>query len=254
MSESLQPGADVWKSAGLVQTFLEGVRGGIPYAADQLAIMVRVLAASEGPIRRFLDLGSGAGALSTALLQQFPDAEAVLVDFSAPMLDAAREYFSEPPHRLIQADFDDPAWVEVVEPYAPFDAVVSGYAIHHSPDDRKRDIYRHVFDLLAPGGCFVNVEHVKPASAWVGHLNDELFVDSIHAHHLRTGSGKSRRQVAEEYVYRPDKQANILAPVEDQCDWLRAIGFDDVDCYFKVFELAVFGGRKPAGPSSNIGP
>jgi hypothetical protein len=26
---------------------------------------------------------------------------------------------------------------------------------------------------------------------------------------------------------------------------LRDIGFVDVDCYFKVFELAVFGGRKP---------
>ena len=38
---------------------------------------------------------------------------------------------------------------------------------------------------------------------------------------------------------------NILAPVGDQCDWLREIGFEDVDCYFKIFELAVFGGRKP---------
>jgi hypothetical protein len=28
---------------------------------------------------------------------------------------------------------------------------------------------------------------------------------------------------------------------------LREIGYTDVDCYLKVFELAVFGGRKPAG-------
>jgi hypothetical protein len=51
--------------------------------------------------------------------------------------------------------------------------------------------------------------------------------------------------VARHYYDRPDKSANILAPVERQCTWLREIGFTDVDCYLKVFELAVFGGRRP---------
>ena len=46
---------------------------------------------------------------------------------------------------------------------------------------------------------------------------------------------------------RDDKEANILAPVEVQCEWLRECGFEDVDCFFKFFELAVFGGRPPAG-------
>ena len=41
------------------------------------------------------------------------------------------------------------------------------------------------------------------------------------------------------------QEGNILAPVELQCEWLRRIGFEDVDCYFKIFELAVFGGRRP---------
>jgi hypothetical protein len=45
-------------------------------------------------------------------------------------------------------------------------------------------------------------------------------------------------------VHRPDKEENILAPVEAQCDWLRELGFIDVDCYLKLFELAVFGGRR----------
>jgi hypothetical protein len=33
--------------------------------------------------------------------------------------------------------------------------------------------------------------------------------------------------------------------VDRQCQWLEAIGFVDVDCFFKLFELASFGGRKP---------
>jgi SAM-dependent methyltransferase len=234
----------VWQSAELVRTFLTGVRGGIPYAADQIGMMTRLVREADIEVARFLDLGCGSGTLAAALLAEHPAAQAVLVDFSEPMLDAARASFPSPPHQLILADFNDPGWVEPLQPLAPFDVVVSGYAIHHSTHEKKREIYAAVYDLLAPGGIFVNVEHVKPATAWVGHVNDELFVDSIHANHERLGNSMTRERVATEYVYRPDKAANILAPVEDQCAWLRDIGFADVDCYFKVLELAVFGGRK----------
>ena len=44
---------------------------------------------------------------------------------------------------------------------------------------------------------------------------------------------------------RPDKADNILERVEEQVKWLREIGFDHADCYFKFLELAVFGGVKP---------
>ena len=49
---------------------------------------------------------------------------------------------------------------------------------------------------------------------------------------------------AEAYYNRPDKKENILTPVDIQCQWLRDIGFQDVDCFLKIFELALFGGRK----------
>jgi SAM-dependent methyltransferase len=239
---------DVWKSDALVANFLSGVRGGIPHAADQLAIMLRIAAAGERPVRRFLDLGSGDGTLAAAILSRFPDAEATLVDFSEPMMEAARTRLdgADAPHRFVLADFGQSGWTDAVRGLAPFDLVVSGFAIHHQPDEGKRRVYQEVYDLLAPGAFFINVEHVKPASPWLEWVADELMIDSIHAFHERTGTGKNRDQVARDHVYRPDKAANILAPVEDQCDWLREIGYRDVDCYFKVLELAVLGGRKPA--------
>ena len=48
-----------------------------------------------------------------------------------------------------------------------------------------------------------------------------------------------------------DRRDNILAPVEEQCRWLRRIGFTDVDCFFKAFELAIFGGRRLANARPN---
>jgi ubiquinone/menaquinone biosynthesis C-methylase UbiE len=226
--------------------FLNEVRGGIPYAAAQLDVMLRVLGLAERPIDRFLDLGCGDGTVARTVLNRFPSAEAVLLDFSEPMLAAARSHLLDASCHMLQVDFGDSMWVSSVADWAPFDAVVSGYAIHHQPDNRKRSLYAEIYELLAPGGVFVNVEHVAPATPRISALSDELFVDSLTAHNRRLGGQKTREQIASDYVQRPDKAANILAPVEDQCAWLRAIGFVDVDCYFKIFELAVFGGRRPA--------
>ncbi len=47
-------------------------------------------------------------------------------------------------------------------------------------------------------------------------------------------------QMATEYNYREDKQANMPAAAEVPCDWLRQTGFRNVDCYYKILELVVF--------------
>ncbi len=238
----------VWKSATLAKTFLEGVRGGIPFAAEQIDAMLRVIAAPGKPIANFADLGCGSGVLAHAILARYPQAHSTLVDFSEVMINEARVQLERhvPQPRFVVADLATPAWVAAAADTVPFDVVVSGYAIHHLPDPRKRQLYGEIFGLLAPGGIFVNVEHVASHSASIEAMSDDLMIDSLYAFHVRQGSSKTRAEVADEFVHRPDKQANILAAVELQCEWLRACGFADVDCFFKVFELAVFGGHRPA--------
>lgn len=236
---------EVWKGDALVRTYLDGVRGAIPLAAEQLDVMTRLVAATGRPVHRFADLGCGDGVLARTILGRYPDAAATLVDFSGPMLrQAAERMAAYGAVRIIEADLGSPTWVDRVTDRVPFDAVVSGYAIHHLPDARKRALYEEVYALLAPGGIFLNMEHVASGSRWGESLSDELMVDSLYAFHRQGDPQRGRAQVAQEFYHRPDKAANILAAVELQCEWLRAIGFADVDCFFKVFELAVFGGRK----------
>lgn len=237
----------VWQSASVSQAFLDGVRGAIPLAAEQIDIMLRVIQAAQPNPQSFLDLGCGDGVLGGALLARFPATNGVFVDFSAPMLEAARAKLA--PYgsraRCIQQDYGQPAWTAQIEQYAPFDAVVSGFSIHHQPDSHKQRIYREIYHLLKPGGVFLNLEHVAPQSAWAESLFDALLVDLMYAHSQKTGSSKTYEQVAEEFHQRQDKAANILAPLQLQCEWLRDIGFIEVDCYLRVFELALFGGIKP---------
>jgi tRNA (cmo5U34)-methyltransferase len=242
----------VWQSAALVQHYLRDVRSGVPLAAEQIDVMMRVISSGDGPITSFLDLGCGGGILAAAILSQFPGAFGVLLDFSPPMIEAARDRLEAHATGLqfVTADYADPAWTGQVAAWIPFDAIVSGYSIHHQPDERKRSLYAELYEMLAPGGFFVNVEHVSSRSRWAESLWETYLIDSLHKAAMQNGDRKSREQVAGEFYARPDRGTNILAPVEAQCSWLQQIGFVDVDCYFKVFELAVFGGRRPGGPVS----
>lgn len=56
------------------------------------------------------------------------------------------------------------------------------------------------------------------------------------------GYEKTRDEIKKIYHNPGHKALNILESVETQCNWLREIGFAEVDCYMKIFELALFGG------------
>jgi SAM-dependent methyltransferase len=234
-----------WQTKELATAFLKGVRGAIPGADLHSAVVGKIVQLWCHAPSAILDLGCGDGILGRFLLDIFPSARGVFVDFSEPMLDAARKNLADTPQAsVLNADFAQPQWVGAVASYQPFDVVISGFAIHHQPDERKRKLYSEIYALLSPSGIFLNLEHVASRTPAVQHLFDEFFVDHLHVFHVKSDPSASREAIADTYYRRPDKKENILAPIEEQCRWLREIGFHDVDCFFKVFELALFGGRK----------
>jgi ubiquinone/menaquinone biosynthesis C-methylase UbiE len=170
----------------------------------------------------------------------------VLADFSEPMLEQARVQLKEFEQQLqfMNLDYADLAWVDAMQVIAPFDAVVSRYSIHHQPDERKQAIYEDIFGLLAPGGWFINIEHILPSASLATDLLNEHIIDGRYAIEGQNGGSKTRQEIADIFLKRPDREANLLTPVETQCDWLRKIGFEQVDCYFRIYELAVFAGRR----------
>jgi SAM-dependent methyltransferase len=231
----------IWQNRTVAESFLTGVRGAIPFATEQIDLALRVLDQLEHPIHRVADLGCGDGAIAHAILTHYPEAQVTAIDFSAPMLEQAQRRLQPFGDRvdIVQADLYTPDWQQGLE---PFDAVLSGYCIHHLPNDRKQALYREIFHLLRSGGGFLQIEHVASATPWVEALFNDTLVDAIYQWHQAQGDPRSREEIEQTFVYREDKKANILVPVDMQCDWLRAIGFQQVDCFFKFFELAVFGG------------
>jgi tRNA (cmo5U34)-methyltransferase len=206
---------NLWSESAWAQRYLRE-RDDIPHRMEGFAVLMEVLTASP---RRVLDLGTGDGYTLGLVRSVHPDAEGVGVDFSAEMLGLARERFAgDAGVEIVEHDLDGP-----LPALGTFDLVVSSFAIHHCVDARKRALYGEVFDVLEPGGRFLNLEHVDSATP------------ALHVEFL-AAIGKTPAE---------DDPSNKLVAVETQLAWLREIGFMDVDCYWKWRELALLAGVKP---------
>ena len=139
----------------------------------------------------------------------------------------------------------------IAEEHEPFDIVISGFAIHHLTNARKQTLYGEIFALLGARGLFLNLEHVSSATPSGTDLFDAFLIDHLHRFQQLSDPCLSRETTAAGYTNRLDRHDNILTPVEEQCRWLRRIGFTDVDCFFKAFELAIFGEGRLANPQPN---
>lgn len=228
-----------WQLKDVTQHYLEQVRGGIPFGAEQVKMMLQLVHHFMPNPKRIMDLGCGNGFLAEILLKSYPEASAVLLDHSKPMIEHAHIHMEKYKNRckIIHGDFSH-SFSQYAEP-GSVDCIVSGYAIHHLPHTKKKELYQEIYNTLASGGIFINIEHTASVTPEIEHLHDELFID-----HLSTYTNRDRQEVAVEYYNRPDKADNILERVDVQVNWLREIGFKDSDCYFKWMELAVFGGVK----------
>jgi len=205
---------NLWTSAEHALDYLQRADT-IPHRTEGEAVLLDFL--PENPAR-VLDLGSGDGRLLGLVRIARPDVDAVAVDFSETMLERLRERFSSDSRvEVLAHDLNDP-----LPDLGPFDAVVSSFAIHHLPHVRKRVLYAAIYGLLAPGGVFLNLEHVSsPTDALHQRFNDALGV--------RRGE---------------EDPSNKLLDTETQLAWLREIGFHDVDCVWKWLELALLTGTK----------
>lgn len=237
---------DRWRTENLTKIYLNGVRGAIPLANEQIEILLRIIRKFKPEFDSFLDLGCGDGILGRTLFSERPGSRGIFLDYSEPMVDTAKSKCAEykNPGSFVIQDFRSEKWTEPFLDDLPLDLVVSGFSLHHQDDNNKKRIYRDIFDkILKPGGLFLNLDAVALPTKDIEEIFDDYFLENVRKYNKKSNPGSSIKNIEREYY--KGKEVDILAPVEDQCAWLKEIGFFNVDCFFKVFELAIFGGVKP---------
>lgn len=212
-----EPTAGDWHDHHRVAEYLDRVHS-LPARHAGEEVLAELLEEPTGGAGRAMDLGCGDGRLVSLLLRSRPDLEEVVaVDTSPPMLAEARRRFAATPQvRIVEHDLR-----RDIRPLGRFEVIVSGFAIHHLDDDRKRELIAEVAEMLDPGGLFANLEVVASATP------------ELHA--------EFRRRIGRE----ADDPADRLADVETQVSWMRGAGLVQVDCLWRWRGFALLAGRSP---------
>ncbi|MFZ1153747.1 MAG: class I SAM-dependent methyltransferase [Solirubrobacteraceae bacterium] len=198
-----------WDSPERVSEYLSRE---IPHRDIAEQMLLQALPESVG---RALDLGTGDGRLLTVVRSGHPEAECVGLDDSPVMLARCGARFSGDSLVEVRAhDLNDPLALP-----GSFDAVVSGLAIHHLEDERKRELFCEIHALLVPGGVFANLDLVRsPTEAQHERFREEI----------------GRMQ---------DDPTDRLSDLYEQLVWLGEAGFQEADCHFKWLELSLMIGK-----------
>jgi tRNA (cmo5U34)-methyltransferase len=180
---------------------------------------------------RILDLGAGSGILAELVRRHHPAAHVHLLDFSEAMLDRAR----------LRLTGDNKVTFEIADyRTAPlgegYDAIVSALSIHHLEHEGKRKLFARLVAALKPGGIFINAEQVAGPTPHLEEVYKRLWLEQVRA------AGATEQQIADSLYRQADDRS---APVEEQLQWMRAVGFLDVDCWFKDNRFAVLSGVRP---------
>lgn len=203
-----------WKQRDKVERYVERLDMLAPRKDGESEL----LEAMPAEIGSLLDLGCGDARLASLVAEHHPEVERIVaVDNSEPMLELARSVLGSRSNAEVLAHDLNHSIVAL----GRFDAVVSGFAIHHVEDDRKRELFREIVQVLRPGGVFANLEVVRCATP------------RLHAEFYRR-VGRSG-----------DDPEDVLAPVEPQLQWMRDAGLVDVDCQWRWRGFALLVGARP---------
>lgn len=106
---------------------------------------------------RVLELGTGTGMTTLAILQQNPNILLHGLDNEGVMLNQARILLADPlaEGKLVLEQNDALSGLRML-PDASLDAIVSAYTLHNFLDDYRREVYGEIGRVLKPRGFFIN--------------------------------------------------------------------------------------------------
>ncbi len=235
--------AAIWRSEQAVGRWVAAGDEREAKRAAQWQLMADLLPFGSDQPFTLLDLGAGTGAAARAVLGSYPRAEAVLADFSDQMMAEGAGAMAPYDGRYRYVAFD-----MVTDPWAgalpdTVDAVVSSQCIHHVPDERKATLFAEIHSHLAPGGWYLNFDPVTAddpivAAAW-----------QRAADRADPGAAAKAAHRTHDEQTRYDNHIRHMAPLDRQLGYLRAVGFQAVDVYWKHLDSVIYGGCRSPEPS-----
>ena len=176
-------------------------------------------------IKKIADLGIGTALTAERILKIAPKAKLIAVDFSDQMIGGAKKRLEKYTTEFLLGDYSE------IDFGKDFDIVTSVIGIHHQNVEGKKKVFKKIYDSLKPGGIFVFGDLVT-----YKNKEDTAYNDARHYHHLVENAEDEKS--LKEWAYH-HKFLNNPSPLEDQVEWLRAIGFKEIKIEYKYLNTAL---------------
>ena len=218
-----------WKEADRVAEYVQNTDTAFPEAAEVYGILIATQPFEQDARLRILDIGSGHGVVAGALLNALPNATAIGLDISEPMMAEGKVRMASFGDRFGYhvGDFADGELPDDLT--GTFDLVVSARAIHHLSSPNKAKLYAQIYGRLSDSGAFYNIDNMRPRDDYFRAVYRKLGPRSTRPLGMGGGGGSGTEH--------PD-------PVDEQLTWLRNAGFAHVDCLWKKLGRALIVGYK----------
>lgn len=207
--------------------------------AEQMSFIAALLPFEQDSSFTLLDLGAGTGMAARAIMDFYPNASAVLADFSPAMMGEGAKVMEpyEGRYRYVEFDLRQSAWPESIP--VPLDAALTSQFVHHLSDERKRSLFQEIFARLKPGAWYINFDPIKAASPEVDHVwqrvNDRF--DPNMAYRRTHRSDQEQAQW--------ENHTRYMIDLDEQLAFFREAGYEAVDVYWKQLDYVIYGGRRP---------
>lgn len=195
----------------------------------------------------FIDLGAGTGAAAFSILQKYPDAKAVLVDGSKPMLEQAQKEADAKGYNIetIYQDFTDLEWVKKSGLKPEYPLIISSIMIHHLTDKERARFFKDIYDLILPPGKFLYADVVKMSGDEEEQMATTLWIEEIIKNKKIHGlTPKSFEEEKEWILTETAKQGDMPATIPDILVDLDSAGFQRGTMLWFYVKFALFIGIK----------
>ena len=216
----------------------------VPAREEQIATVLTLLPFTPADKFRAVEIGSGPGTLSFALLDCFREATVIALDGSESMRSHAKARLRSFGDRFSVEAFELGAndWHPLLD---AADAVVSSLCIHHLPGEDKRRLFSAIFQRSAPKAALVVADLVEPQLAQGREVFATGWDRAAQQRALGRPGALFDRFIKEAWnYYRFPDPSDRPSPLIDQLTWMKEAGFEVVDCFWLQAGHAIFAGYK----------
>ncbi|MGJ3239706.1 MAG: class I SAM-dependent methyltransferase [Anaerolineae bacterium] len=215
----------------------------VPARAEQLASLLTLM--PFAPDERFsvVELASGEGYLSASILEAFPHAQVLALDYEATMREATQARLAPYAGRFEVGAFDISAddWFEQID---GVDLVVSSLCIHHLDSAGKRQLFEQVAQRLSAQGALLIADLVLPQNGQARELFASTWDRMAESASIERTLARDIFQlfVEEQWnYYRYPDDFDKPDPLYAQLRWLEQAGFALVDVFWMQAGHAIYG-------------